>query len=93
MVVSLTGYIGSNVELSVRDYEEESRAKTLYIGPSFSEEDSLEEVKETKFWTRYVYGMTFDWWGIELSQYQDEEMYEENKQALHLLCDRMNLIQ
>lgn len=89
-MVSMTSYIGSNVELPVREYEEESREKTLYIGPSFSDEGSLEEIKETKFSTKYVYEVTFDWWGIELSQYQDEEMYAENKQAFHLLCDQMD---
>lgn len=89
-MVSMTSYIGLNVELPVREYEEESREKTLYIGQSFSDQGSLEEIQETKFPEKYVYEVTFDWWGLELSQYQDEEMYEENKQALYFLCDRMD---
>jgi len=35
--VSLTSYIGSNIILRVRDDEEKSRAKTLYIGPTFKD--------------------------------------------------------
>lgn len=44
------------------------------------------EVKEAKFLTEYVYEVTFDSWGIELSSYQDQDTFEKSKGGLEKVC-------
>lgn len=44
------------------------------------------EVKEAKFSTEYVYEVTFDSRGMELSSYQDQDRFEKSKGGLEKVC-------
>lgn len=88
--MSLTSYIGSNVSIEEKGYEKEPVEGEIFVGPSFSDEGSLGEVKEGQFSTTYVFEVTFNSWGMELSPYQDEILYEENKTGLHQVCEMMD---
>ena len=46
--MSLTSYIGSNVSIEEKGYEEEPVEGEIFVGPSFSDEGSLDGVKESE---------------------------------------------
>ncbi|MCU1804795.1 hypothetical protein NVV31_05205 [Cytobacillus firmus] len=85
--MSLASYIGCNIELPINadEYSDES----LYIGRCFADEENLQNVKKYQFTTPYVYEVSSHW-GIEISEYMNQETCAESKVKLLELCKRMN---
>lgn len=87
--MSLTSYIGSNVQIPVKSWDDELRDGEIHIGRSFADEEMIKEVKDAQFSSKYVYEVTYDWWGMELSPYDEKQQYEKSKIGLHQLCDEI----
>lgn len=85
--MTLVNYIGCNIKVPIINTGNDN---TIYIGTLFSNKDSRLEIQEFQYSTKYVYEVTYDSWGIELSKYQDDIMYNQAKKALHELCEWMN---
>lgn len=81
--------MSSHLEIPMMDDEDGANNK-IFIGHSFSEENERMEIKSEHIHTQYVYEVTFNWWGMELSPYQAKEMYEESKKGLLQLCEMMD---
>lgn len=60
-----------------------------YIGSCFAGERELQNVKKYQLTTPYVYEVSSHW-GIEISEYMDQETCAESKVKLLELCNRMN---
>lgn len=88
--MSLTSYIGCNVPIAEKGYADMSVEDDIFVGPTYVDLDEKAEVKEAQFSTIYVYEVTYNGWGMELSSYQDEKFYEENKAGLHQVCAMMD---
>lgn len=88
--MSLTTYVGSPVELPVRPITDLSVENELYIGQTYTDLDEIKAVKEAQFTSPYVYEITYNSWGIELSPYDEKEDYEQNQQGLLKLCAVMD---
>jgi len=87
--MSLTTYIGSNVKLPIME-NNDRRDERIFIGESFSERQCIVDVKHHQFSTKYAYEVTYDWWGIVLSPFEDIQMYEKCIKALNELCHIMD---
>ncbi|MCM3125684.1 hypothetical protein QNH36_01155 [Mesobacillus sp. AQ2] len=85
--MSLASYIGCNIELSIND--DGSSGGFFYIGSCFAGERELQNVKKYQLTTPYVYEVSSHW-GIEISEYMDQETCAESKVKLLELCNRMN---
>jgi hypothetical protein len=85
--MSLASYIGCNIELSIND--DGSSDDFFYIGSCFAGERELQNVKKYQLTTPYVYEVSSHW-GIEISEYMDQETCAESKVKLLELCNRMN---
>lgn len=88
--MSLTTYVGSPAELPVRPITDLSVENELYIGQTYTDLDEIEAVKGAQFTSPYVYEITYNSWGIELSPYDEKEDYEQNQQGLLKLCAVMD---
>jgi hypothetical protein len=84
--MSLASYIGCNIKLPIND--DEYSDESLYIGRCFADEENLQNVKKYQFTTLYVYEVSSHW-GIEISEYMNEETCAESKVKLLKLCKRM----
>ncbi|MDY0407426.1 hypothetical protein ACFFIS_09830 [Virgibacillus soli] len=87
--MSLISYIGCNVKLPEKGYEDNPIDGGIFLGPTYADVDEKAEVKEAQFSTEYVYEVTFDSWGMELTPYQDKDTYEKSKLGLEKVCDMM----
>lgn len=85
--MSLASYIGCNIELSLND--DGSSDDFFYIGSCLAGERELQNVKKYQLTTPYVYEVSSHW-GIEISEYMDQETCAESKVKLLELCNRMN---
>lgn len=88
--MSLTSYIGCNVPIAEKGYEDVSVEGEIFVGPAMAGIEERAEVKAAQFSTTYVYEVTFNGWGMELCSYQDKEDYEKHKEGLHQVCEMMN---
>jgi hypothetical protein len=85
--MSLASFIGCNIELSFND--DEYSDDFFYIGSCFAGERELQNVKKYQLTTPYVYEVSSHW-GIEISEYMDQETCAESKVKLLELCKRMD---
>lgn len=85
--MSLASYIGCNIEIPSND--EEYTEDFFYIGSCFAGDDELQNVKRNQFTTLYVYEVSSHW-GIEISEYMNQETCAESKVKLLELCKRMD---
>lgn len=85
--MSLASYIGCNIELSIND--DEYSGDFFYIGSCFAGERELQNAKKYQLTTPYVYEVSSHW-GIEISEYMDQETCAESKVKLLELCKRMD---
>lgn len=88
--MSLTTYVGSPVQLPVRPLVDVAGENELYIGQTYADVEEKEAVKETHFSTPYVYEITYNSWGMELSPYDEKEEYERHKKGMLELCAFMD---
>jgi hypothetical protein len=84
--MSLASYIGCNVQLQVNDSESE---ELIYIGACFSGDEELDSVRKYQFTTSFVYEVSSHW-GIEITEYINEDTLNEAKQKLLELCKIMD---
>ena len=84
--MSLASYIGCNVQLQVNDSESE---ELLYIGACFAGDEELDSVRKSQFSTPFVYEVSSHW-GIEITEYINEDTLNESKQKLLELCKIMD---
>lgn len=88
--MSLTSYIGCNVKLPEKGYEDVPIDGEIFIGPTYAGVDEKAKVKAAQFSTDYVYEVTFNGWGMELTDYQDEDTYAKSKKGIHQVCVMMD---
>lgn len=84
--MSLASYIGCNVQLQVNDSESE---ELIYIGACFAGDEELGSVRKYQFSTPFVYEVSSHW-GIEITEYINEDTLNESKQKLLELCKIMD---
>lgn len=80
--MSLASYIGCNVEIPLSGDEYDD---LMYIGDCFSDDYNKWEVKKHQFTTPFVYEVSSHW-GIEISEYMNQETCAESKRKLIALC-------
>ncbi|WP_330501679.1 hypothetical protein V2I71_22580 [Peribacillus frigoritolerans] len=85
--MSLASYIGCNIELPINDNEYSD--DSFYIGRCFAGDSELQKVKKYQFTNPYVYEVSSHW-GIEISEYMNQETCAESKVKLLELCKRMD---
>lgn len=84
--MSLASYIGCNIEIPLSD---EDSTDLIIVGASYADEFDKDVVKEIQFSTSFVYEIS-GLWGIEITQYTDEQMNHESREKLIALCQMMN---
>ncbi|MFC0236417.1 hypothetical protein [Fictibacillus phosphorivorans] len=84
--MSLASYIGCNVQLQVNGSESE---ELIYIGACFAGDEELGSVRKYQFSTPFVYEVSSHW-GIEITEYINEDTLNESKQKLLELCKIMD---
>ncbi|MFB5089610.1 hypothetical protein PGC35_20910 [Psychrobacillus sp. PGGUH221] len=84
--MSLTSYIGCNIEIPLSNEESDD---LIVIGDCFSNKYNRQDVKKHQFTTPVVYEVSSDW-GIEISEYMNLKTCAESKEKLIELCKIMD---